>query len=146
MNSVVKLVSDLSDQGKIKITHKDEKDIDSNKEIDRQFDFFRRAENVKNIIETFEKLGKEGKLEFSDVESAYNNLGNAYARLDDNEDAIRSYKKALELKIDRAGIYTDLGTSYAKLGNSEEAIKMFRKAIETFEREKVTRLILGLKS
>jgi len=55
--------------------NKDEKDIDSNKEIDRQFDFFRRAENVKNIIETFEKLGKEGKLEFSDVESAYNNLG-----------------------------------------------------------------------
>jgi len=61
---------------------------------------------------------------------AYNNRGNAYSNLGNDQQAIRDYNKAIELNPQLAMAYNNRGNAYFKLDNYQQAIKDFNKAIE----------------
>ncbi|MGD0786327.1 MAG: tetratricopeptide repeat protein [Sedimentisphaerales bacterium] len=61
---------------------------------------------------------------------AYNNLGNAYARLGRWQDAIESYEQAIGIKPDYAQAYYNLGNTCYSLGRCYEAINFFEQAIK----------------
>ena len=58
-----------------------------------------------------------------------NILGAVHAALGDNEAAVSSYNKAIEIKPDYAEPYNNLGTAFIKTKQYKEAIFRFRKAI-----------------
>jgi len=62
--------------------------------------------------------------------SAYNNLGRAYSGLGENNKAMNSYIKGLELSPNNYIAYYNMGISYGKLGEHEKAITLYEKAIE----------------
>ena len=59
-----------------------------------------------------------------------NILGAVHAALGDNEAAVSSYNKAIEIKPDYAEPYNNLGVSLKTLGRHTEAITSYNKAIE----------------
>jgi tetratricopeptide (TPR) repeat protein/transglutaminase-like putative cysteine protease len=61
---------------------------------------------------------------------AWNNLGRAYAALGNNEEAIRAYKKQIDLNPKDQYAYTNLGRAYAALGKADDAIREYDKQIE----------------
>jgi tetratricopeptide (TPR) repeat protein len=63
-------------------------------------------------------------------ERIYINLGNAYLKADNHGEALKAYKRAIELNPRSAGAYNDLGNLYLKLKNSEEAIAAYKKTLE----------------
>ena len=56
-------------------------------------------------------------------------LGNVLQKLDRQEDAVASYRKALELKSDYAEVHQHLGIALEKLGRLEEAVASFQKSL-----------------
>lgn len=58
------------------------------------------------------------------------NLGNAYDDIGKHEEAIASYKKAIEVDPGNVNAYNNLGYIYVSIGKHEEAIALFKKAIE----------------
>ena len=60
---------------------------------------------------------------------AHNNLGNAYARLGRDTEAIKSYKQAIIFKPNYAMAYYNLGVAYCNLGRDTEAINAQKQAI-----------------
>jgi Flp pilus assembly protein TadD len=60
----------------------------------------------------------------------YNDLGVVQERLGLPDDAVASYRKALELDPKSSAAHTNLGTSLARSGNYAEAAKHFRAALE----------------
>ncbi|MEO5858824.1 MAG: tetratricopeptide repeat protein [Pyrinomonadaceae bacterium] len=61
---------------------------------------------------------------------AYFNLGRAYNKLNEDEDAAKALKEAVELKPDDTEYQTELGSILVKLAQYREAISPLRKAIE----------------
>ena len=61
---------------------------------------------------------------------AYFNLGRAYNKLNEDEDAAKALKEAVELKPDDTGYQTELGAILVKLAQYREAIPPLKKAIE----------------
>ena len=61
---------------------------------------------------------------------AYFNLGRAYNKLNEDEDAAKALKQAVELKPDDTEYQTELGAILVKLAQYREAISPLRKAIE----------------
>ncbi|HET9180048.1 MAG TPA: DUF3857 domain-containing protein [Terriglobia bacterium] len=61
---------------------------------------------------------------------AWNNLGRAYAALGNTEDAIRAYKKQIDLNPEDQYAYNNLGRAYAALGDTDDAIRDYQKQIE----------------
>ena len=59
-----------------------------------------------------------------------NILGAVHAALGDNDAAVSSYNKAIEIKPDYAEPYNNLGVSLKTLGRHTEAITSYNKAIE----------------
>lgn len=60
----------------------------------------------------------------------YLNLANAYSDAGRYDEAIGSYKKAIELLSDSADVYTNFGVLNSRLGRHDEAIALYRKALE----------------
>ncbi len=61
---------------------------------------------------------------------AYNNRGNRYSDLGEEEKAIGDYNKAIELNPEYALAYYNRGICYKKLGETKKAEKDFQKAAE----------------
>lgn len=61
---------------------------------------------------------------------AYFNLGRAYNKLNEDEEAERAFKQAVKLKPEDTEYQTDLGAILVKLAQYREAIPPLRKAIE----------------
>ena len=61
---------------------------------------------------------------------AYFNLGRAYNKLNEDEDAAKALKEAVQLKPDDTEYQTELGSILVKLAQYREAISPLRKAIE----------------
>ncbi|MEP7214303.1 MAG: tetratricopeptide repeat protein [Acidobacteriota bacterium] len=65
-----------------------------------------------------------------DDDSAHFNLGRAYNKLNEDEDAAKSLKQAVKLKPDDTEYETELGAILIKLAQYHEAIAPLKKAIE----------------
>src|SRR6476620_7969335 len=65
-----------------------------------------------------------------DDDSAHFNLGRAYNKLNEDEDAAKSLKQAVKLKPDDTEYQTELGAILIKLAQYQEAIPPLKKAIE----------------
>jgi len=82
------------------------------------------------------KLFKSGiecydeSLKLKEYAEAYYNRGVAYAKLNQYEQAIKDYDKAIELNPNYAEAYNNRGNAYAKLNEHERAIEDFNKAVE----------------
>lgn len=61
---------------------------------------------------------------------AYYNLGRAYNKLNEDEDAARALKQAVKLKPDDTEYQTELGAILIKLAQYQEAIPPLKKALE----------------
>lgn len=61
---------------------------------------------------------------------AYFNLGRAYNKLNDDEEAAKALKEAVKLKPDDTEYQTELGSILVKLAQYREALSPLRKAIE----------------
>lgn len=59
-----------------------------------------------------------------------NNLGNALQKLEFYEEAIKNYKKAINLNKDIADLHLNLGLCYKSVNNQNEAVKALTKAAE----------------
>ena len=66
----------------------------------------------------------------SEDDVAYFNLGRAYNKLNDDEDAARALKQAVKLKPDDTEYQTELGAILIKLAQYHEAIGPLKKALE----------------
>jgi tetratricopeptide (TPR) repeat protein len=62
--------------------------------------------------------------------SAYSNRGNAYSSLNQFQDAIKNYTKAIEIDPEYASAYSNRGLAYSDLNQFQEAIKDYTKAVE----------------
>jgi tetratricopeptide (TPR) repeat protein len=61
---------------------------------------------------------------------AHNNLGNVQIQQGKLDEAITSYRRALELQPDYAAAYNNLGLALRDQGRWEEAIACWRRALE----------------
>ena len=63
---------------------------------------------------------------------SYIGLGRVYFLKGENkiDEAIKYYKKALQIKPNSADILNDIGICYAMKGDKKKAIEMWKKAIE----------------
>jgi tetratricopeptide (TPR) repeat protein len=88
--------------------------------------WFYKNKNYEDCLEFWnEFIEKE-----SNLDVAYNNRGNAYAKLNQLERAIRDYNKAIELNPNYAGAYYNRGITYADLNQYDKAIGDYNKAME----------------
>jgi protein O-mannosyl-transferase len=90
---------------------------------------------IRNMIwETEESLWIDVIEKYPHLSRGHHNLGNYYQRTDQNDKAIKEYKRALELPEDSHGkkhyiVHTNLGLIYASLGDDEKAVHHYREAI-----------------
>lgn len=75
---------------------------------------------------------------------AWARLGHGYFDINDPSNAIRAYKKSLELKPDNPNVLTDMGVMYRRSGNPQEAIRSFDKAIEIDPQHRQSRFNKGI--
>ncbi|HEY8563289.1 MAG TPA: tetratricopeptide repeat protein [Pyrinomonadaceae bacterium] len=62
--------------------------------------------------------------------AAYYNLGRSYNKLDEDEDAQKALKEAVELKPDEPLYQTEYGAILIKLAQYEEAVRALKKALD----------------
>ena len=60
---------------------------------------------------------------------AYNNLGNIYIFLGENEKAVEILKRALEINPDSPEVHNNIAVAYFKLGEYDLAVKHYDRAI-----------------
>jgi tetratricopeptide (TPR) repeat protein len=58
------------------------------------------------------------------------NLGLAYQKKGETDNAIEAYKKVIEIKPDYVASYNNLGNAYLSKNMTEEALNMYKKSIE----------------
>src|SRR5262249_11272050 len=78
---------------------------------------------------------------------AHHNLGVAYMRQKNYEQAIDAFKKSLELKLDlnaREMAYHNLGLAYFTLSRNDEAIDAFKQALQLDSQDPETHYYLGV--
>lgn len=86
-----------------------------------------------NSEKAFEKAVASYKklIEANDQDDvAYYNLGRAYNKLNEDEDAAKALKQAVKLKPDDTEYQTELGAILIKLAQYQEAIPPLKKALE----------------
>ncbi len=76
--------------------------------------------------------------------SSYNNLGIAYYKKGQLDQALRTFKKALQINAKYPSIYYNLGLVYQKQGRLQEAIVAFLRAIKLGPSHYKARSSLGL--
>lgn len=92
-----------------------------------------RKEPTTNSEKAFEKAVAAYKKQIDangKDDLAYFNLGRAYNKLNEDEDAAKALKEAVELKPDDTEYQTELGAILVKLAQYREAISPLKKAIE----------------
>ena len=63
------------------------------------------------------------------IPRAHNNLGNAYAKQGNLDEAVEEYKKALVVNPNYAQAHKNLGIVFDKQGNLDEAVVEYNKAL-----------------
>ena len=71
-------------------------------------------------------------------------LGNVYYDSNQFEQAIRAYKKSLEMSPYDANVWTDLGVMYRRNKQPFEAVGAFNKAIDVDPRHEISRMNKGI--
>lgn len=94
---------------------------------------FREAETLKKIVEN-----DPGNV------AALIKLGNIYFDTNQNEEAVKSYRKALEFDQNNADVRTDMAICLRRLRRTDEAISEFKKASQSNPRHYQSRYNLGL--
>ena len=69
---------------------------------------------------------------YPDRATVYNSLGISYSAIGNNEKAISSYKKSIELDPNYALTHYNLGLAYGCIDNIDEEIASYKKAIEVY--------------
>ncbi|MCH8312409.1 MAG: tetratricopeptide repeat protein [Nitrospinae bacterium] len=67
---------------------------------------------------------------FSQSATAYNNMGNIYLLLNQNEKSVESLKQALAINPEFVAALTNLGRTYQKMGRNREAVDPLEKAVK----------------
>jgi len=75
---------------------------------------------------------------------AWVRLGDGYFDNNDPANAIRAYKKSLELKPGNANVLTDMGVMYRSQGNAQEALRCFEQAIAADPKHRQSRYNKGI--
>lgn len=88
------------------------------------------AKQLKEVAESLEELDKKTGVVIALNSDEYLRRGNESYRLDDFEDAVANYTKAIELRSDFSSAYNNRGVAYDALGQDEKAIADYEKAIE----------------
>jgi tetratricopeptide (TPR) repeat protein len=65
-----------------------------------------------------------------DYDTAYNNLGNALARIGMLDEAVQRYQQAIELRPSYAEAYYNLGSTLLDAGRPAEALPYFSRAVQ----------------
>jgi tetratricopeptide (TPR) repeat protein len=60
----------------------------------------------------------------------YNNMGNAYKKIEKYDKAVQCYKKALEIKPDYLSAYNNLAIAYSVTEQYDKAISLYKKTIK----------------
>jgi cytochrome c-type biogenesis protein CcmH/NrfG len=71
-------------------------------------------------------------------------LGNAYFDADRYEDAIRAYRRSLDIDPENPGVWTDLGVMYRRSGDPREAVRAFDRAVEVDPTHEISRFNKGV--
>lgn len=91
---------------------------------------YREKEEYHRSVESFEEAIKVAPEQaMVDLANAYRGLGHTYMAMEDHEDALTSFQKAVEKAPDFAAAYYDLGQSYLKLQSFEKALYAFNKVL-----------------
>jgi Tfp pilus assembly protein PilF len=85
---------------------------------------------AENRPEQAVKLFEEAVREHAKFYAAALALGEQYAKLQRHDDALAAYRRATEIKPDRAEAYVGVGVSLAGLKKFEEAVKLLRGVVE----------------
>ena len=72
-------------------------------------------------------MGNPPRLD-STIPEVHGSLGLIAARMDEPEEAIGYFRKALELDPDNARAHVYLGDAYRKLGRAEDSKRLFERA------------------
>ncbi len=77
-------------------------------------------------------------------QEAWDELGLAYARLNNHEDAARAFRKQIEVNAFHPRANNDLGAELQQLGQLDEAVAAYRKQLEIAPSDKSAHKNLGL--
>ncbi|HVF30090.1 MAG TPA: tetratricopeptide repeat protein [Pyrinomonadaceae bacterium] len=86
-----------------------------------------------NSVKAFEKAVAAYKKQVDandEDDAAYFNLGRAYNKLNEDQDAAKALKQAVKLKPDDTEYQTELGSILIKLAQYHEAVAALKKALE----------------
>lgn len=89
------------------------------------------------------ELEKEAA-EDPDSADAWARLGHAYFDSNRYDEAIRAYRRSLDIDASQADVWTDLGVMYRRSGRSEEAVRAFDRAVEADPQHEVSRFNKGV--
>ncbi len=73
------------------------------------------------------KLGEQEK----ELADTYYNLGNAYLRLGSNQEALRAYRRALEINPDLREASYNLALGYTRMGRHDDAVTVLSGLLES---------------
>ncbi len=88
-----------------------------------------RCQNNANYEKSIAHYTEALKLKPDYVE-AYNNRGNVYASIGEEDKAISDFSTAINLKPDAAEVYNNRGTIYVGIGRYDQAVSDFARAVE----------------
>jgi cytochrome c-type biogenesis protein CcmH/NrfG len=75
---------------------------------------------------------------------AWIQLGHQYFDLEQVDDAIKSYEKALAIDPDNANVWTDLGVMYRRSDKPQKAVEAFDRAIQIDPKHEISRFNKGI--
>ncbi len=101
-------------------------------DLSRKAMFHLNTGELDEAIEAYTKAikHKERTIFFTKDPAAYNNLGQAYLRKAEYDEAIAAFKKVIEIKPDAVQAYVNLATVYLKQNSSKQAIEAAEHAIK----------------
>ena len=104
----------------------------NNKDYNSSINYYNKIiKMIDDLLKRYDKNSKEYSKYKNICSMAYYNRGLAKSDLENNEEAIKDYDKAIELNPNYSDAYNNRGVSKSDLGNNEEAIKDYDKAIES---------------
>ena len=77
-------------------------------------------------------------------QEAWDDLGLAYAGMNNHEEAVRAFRKQIEVNAFHPRANDDLGTELQQLGKFDEAVSAYRKQLEITPSDKIAHKNLGL--
>jgi len=122
----------LHDQFKVRLTslldlrERLKKDVDGRAHLRLGEALFRQ----KLFREAMAEVIRSIKLGLEDA-GGYSILGNCLLALGDNEKALRSFQKGIELAPTYADLHNDLGVAYLKLEKCRDAVTSFERALQS---------------